>query len=239
MENINFSYNLTKEEKEKKYENFSKIFKLSFRQSYPKKNFSWKYLETFSSHSIIQEIVIDNKCIGYRGLWKVENYPNSYQCIDTCIHPEYQGKGIFRHSNEHIIRELGSFYNYPNSFSRPGYIKSGWVEASKMDLYINRLENFEYCNWDEDFLEWRFVRHPYIKYYKAKISGGYAILRFKKNLPIHIESTKINLKLEEIKNPFFSFKYDLKKNGIKVINAGSVLNYNFKGKLRSSYFDMI
>ena len=191
MENINFSYNLTKEKKEKNYENFSKIFKLSFSQLYPKKNFSWKYLETFSSQSIIQEIVIGNKYIGYRGFWKVENYPNSYQCIDTCIHPEYQRKGIFRLSNEHIIRELGSFYNYPNSISRPGYIKSGWVEASKMDLYINRLENFEYCNWDEDFLDWRFVRHPYIKYYKSKIRGGYAILRFKKTYRYILNQQKL------------------------------------------------
>ena len=239
MENINFSYNLTKEKKEKNYQNFSKIFKLSFSQLYPKKIFSWKYLETFSSQSIIQEIVVGNKYIGFRGLWKVDNYPNSYQCIDTCIHPDFQGKGIFKISNQHLIDNFGSFYNYPNSLSRPGYIKSGWVEESKMNIYINRLENFEFCNWDEDFLDWRFVRHPYIKYFKTKIRGGYAILRFKKNLPIHIESTKINIKLKEIKNPFFSFKYDLKKNGIKVKNTGSVLTYDFKGKLRSSYFDMI
>lgn len=221
------------------FKKFQKIFNTTFSQNYDYKIFKWKYIDYFSSNSIIQEILLDNKPIGYRGLWKVKNYPIAYQCIDTCILPDFQGRGIFKLSNQHIVDNLGSFYNYPNSISRPGYIKSGWVEESKMKIYINRLENFEFCNWDEDFLDWRFVRHPYIKYYKAKIRGGYAILRFKKNLPIHIESTRINLKLEEIKNPFFSFKYDLKKNGIKVKNAGSVLTYNFKGKLRSSYFDMI
>lgn len=226
-------------EKENVFYSFKHVFKSSFNQDYKKNVFNWKYLHSYSSESIIQEILLFNKPIGYRGLWRVKNYPNAYQCIDTCILPDFQGKGIFKLSNQHFIDNLGSFFNYPNSLSRPGYLKSGWVEAGKMDLYINRLENFEFCNWDEDFLDWRFVRHPYIKYYKAKIRGGYAILRLKKNLPIHIESTKINLKLEEIKNPFFSFKYDLKKNGIKVKNAGSVLTYDFKGKLRSSYFDMI
>lgn len=226
-------------EKENLFKSFQEVFKYSFNQTYDVKIYQWKYLQNFSLKSLIQEILIDKKPIGYRGLWKVKNYPNAYQCIDTCIKPDYQRKGVFRLSNQHIIKELGTFYNYPNSDSRPGYIKSGWVEESKMNIYFNRLENFEYCNWDEDFLEWRFVRHPYIKYYKVKISGGYAILKFKKNLPIHIESTKINLKLEEIKNPFFSFKYDLNKNGIKVKNAGSVLTYNFNGNLRSSYFDMI
>ena len=239
MKNINFLYDFLSEEKQNNYENFSKIFKLSFNQFYSKKVFNWKYLDTNSSDSIIQEIFLGETPIGYRGLWKVKNYPNAYQCIDTCIIPNYQGKGVFKLSNQHLIDNIGSFYNYPNSLSRPGYIKSGWVEAFKINIYINKLENFEYCDWDKHFLDWRFVRHPYIKYYKTKIKNGYAILRFKKNLPIHIESTKINLKLEEIKNPFFSFKYDLKKNGIKVKNAGSILTYNFKGKFRSSYFDMI
>lgn len=226
-------------EKKNLFKSFQEVFKHSFGQTYNEEVYQWKYLQNFSLKSLIQEILLENTPIGYRGLWKVKNYPNAYQCIDTCILPDFQGKGVFKLSNQHLIDNLGSFYNYPNSLSRPGYIKSGWVEESKMNIYINRLENYEFCNWDEDFLDWRFVRHPYIKYYKAKIKGGYAILRFKKNLPIHTESTKINLKLEEIKNPFFSFKYDLKKNGIKVKNAGSVLKYNFKGKLSSSYFDMI
>ena len=239
MKHVNFSYKLTKEKKEKNYRDFSEIFKLSFNQFYSKKIFNWKYLETSSFDSVIQEILIGKKQIGYRGLWKVINYPNAYQCIDTCILPEYQGRGIFKLSNKNLIDNLGSFYNYPNSLSTQGYIKSGWVEASKMNIYINRLENFEYCNWDEDFLDWRFVKHPYIKYYKTKIEDGYAIIRFKKNLPIHIESIKNNIELEEIRNPILSFKYDLKKNGIKVKKAGSVLTYNFKGKLRSSFFDMI
>lgn len=237
--NLKFKIHKTSFEKEKIFHGFQKIFKYSFDQDYKKDTFNWKFHDKYSSNSIIQEILIDKNPIGYRGLWKVKNYPNAYQCIDTCILPNYQGKGIFKLSNQHLIDNLDSFYNYPNSNSRPGYIKSGWVEESKVNIYINRLENFEYCNWDDDFLDWRFVRHPYIKYFKTKIRGGYAILRFKKNLPIHIESTKINLKLKEIKNSIFSFKYDLKKNGIKVKNAGSVLTYNFKGKLRSSYFDMI
>lgn len=236
---INFKIYNSKIEKESLFRSFQEIFKNSFDQIYDLKVYQWKYLQNYSLESVIQEILIDKKPIGYRGLWKVKNYPNSYQCIDTCIHHNYQGKGIFKLSNQNLIDNIGSFYNYPNSLSTPGYIKSGWVEASKMNIYFNRLENFKYCNWDEDFLNWRFVSHPYIKYYKTKIRGGYAILRFKKNLPMHIESTKINLKLEEIKNPLFSFKYDLKKNGIKVKKAGSVLTYNFKGKLRSSFFDMI
>ena len=226
-------------EKASVYKKLASVFKGSFGQDYRKDIFDWKYLNLFSNDSIIQEILINKKPIGYRGLWKIKNYPNSYQCIDTCIHPDYQGKGIFRLSNQHLIKEIGYFYNYPNELSKPGYLKSGWKEISKMDIYLNKIENFEYCNWDKPFLNWRFVNHPYFKYYKTKIKDGYAILRFKKRLPVHVESTKHNIDLQEITNPIFSLKYDLKKNGIKVKNAGSIIGYNFNQGLRSSYFDMI
>ena len=226
-------------EKTSVYKNLASVFERSFGQAYRKNIFDWKYLHIYSKNSYIQEILIDEKPIGYRGLWEIYNYPNAYQCIDTCILPNYQGKGIFRLSNQNLIKEIGSFYNYPNQKSKPGYLKSGWDELSKMHIYLNKLENFEYCNWDKPFLNWRFVNHPYIKYYKTKIKDGYAILRFKKRLPVHVESSKHNIDLQEITNPIFSLKYDLKKNGIKVKNAGSILGFNFNEELRSSYFDMI
>ncbi len=238
---MNLCFEYLRLEKEKIFfkKDFVKIFYKSFNQKYLDKVYYWKYLDTHSKSSLIQQIIFKREIIGFRGLWKVENYPNSYQCIDTCIHPGYQGKGIFRLSNQHLIKEIGSFYNYPNQISKPGYLKSGWKEISKIDIYLNKLENFEYCNWDKPFLNWRFVNHPYIKYYKTKIKNGYAILRFKKRLPVQVESTKHNIDLQEIANPVFSLKYDLKKNGIKIKNAGSILGYNFNKGLRSSYFDMI
>lgn len=236
---LKFQYHKSSFEKIEIFSSFQEIFKSSFNQLYKKDTFSWKYLKSYTSESIIQEISLENKIIGYRGLWKVSKYSNSFQCIDTCIKSNYQGMGIFKKSNQNLINEIGSFYNYPNKKSKPGYLKSGWIEFSNINLYVNKIENFEFCDWDDRFLNWRFVKHPYIRYFKTKIKNGYAILRFKKNLPIHIESITSNIDLEEVKNPFFSFKYDLKKNGIKVKNAGSILTYNLNENLRSSYFDMI
>jgi len=236
---IKFRYYLDIRLKNFSFDSFKLLFFESFGQVYNKEIFNWKYLQNYSSQSIIQEIILNEKPIGYRGLWKVKNYPNAYQCIDTCILPDYQGKGIFKLSNQNLIKEIGSFYNYPNQISKPGYLKSGWDEISKMNIYLNKLENFEYCDWDDSFLDWRFVRHPFIKYYKTKINNGYAILRFKKKLPVQVESTSCNIDLQEIPNPIFSLKYDIKKNGIKVKNAGSILGFNFNEELRSSNFDMI
>lgn len=221
------------------FNSFQKIFKNSFDQVYNKSIYQWKYLHSFTKKSVIQEVLFNEAPIGYRGLWKVENYPHAFQCIDTCISSDFQGKGIFHLSNQNLIKEIGSFYNYPNKKSKPGYLKSGWDEVLKMNIYLNKLENFEYCDWDKSFLEWRFVIHPYVTYYKTKLKEGYAILRFKKGFPVHVESIRYNIDLEEITNPIYSFKYDFKKNGLKVKSAGSTIGYNFNEKLRSSYFDMI
>ncbi len=227
--------------KEKTYflDSFSKIFFSSFNQKYSKQVFFWKYLRPQTEESIIQQIIVDKKIVGYRGLWKVKNYLDMYQCIDTCINPNFQGKGIFKLSNQNLISNFGTLFNYPNKRSKSGYLKSGWREISKMNIYLNKLENFEFCNWDKDFSNWRFVEHPFIKYYKTKTKHGYSILRFKKWFPIHVESILYNIDLHEIKNPIYSLKYDLKKNGLKVKSAGSILGYNFNEELRSSYFDMI
>lgn len=236
---LSFKLHLKKENKSSIYPKFKEIFSKAFDQHYFKEIFDWKYLSTFSESSFLQEITFNRKTIGFRGLWRVKNYPSAFQCIDTCLDPDYQGKGIFKKSNDYLIKQLGYFYNYPNTISSPGYLKSGWTTYAPMNLYLNKINNFEFCDWDQDFLNWRFSKHPYIKYYKTKIKEGYAIVRFKKGFPVHVESTRYNIDLQKTTNPIYSFKYDIKKNGLKIKNAGNILGYNFNGVLRSSHFDMI
>lgn len=236
---VKFKYYSNLEDKQLLFDSFRIIFNKAFDQWYSNKTFKWKYLSEFSVNSVIQEIIIENKIIGYRGLWMVDEYANGYQCIDTCIHPNYQGKGIFKKSNQHLIKTLGSFYNYPNAESYPGYLNSSWENKAPMDIYLNKISNFEYSDWTKDFLDWRFCQHPYIKYYKVKLPLGFAVIRFKKRLPVHIETVKYDLNLKQVFTPVFSFKYDIKPNGLKIRNAGMVLVKNFNDLIRSSYFDMI
>ncbi len=136
---LQFKYLCSFKEKTYILNSFSEIFYNSFNQKYTKQVFFWKYLSPQTEESIIQQILVDEKTIGFRGLWKIYNYPNAYKCIDTCTLPNYQGKGIFKLSNQNLIKEIGSFYNYPNQKSKPGYLKSGWDELSKMDIYLNKL----------------------------------------------------------------------------------------------------
>ena len=234
-----FKYYSSLQEKDLVFDNFRGVFKKAFNQLYQKETFNWKYLNEFTMESVIQEIIFENKIVGYRGLWKVSEYANGYQCIDTCIDPNFQGKGIFKKSNLDLIKTLGVFYNYPNPKSYPGYLKSGWENHAPMNIYINKISNFEYCDWSKHFTEWRFTKHPFIKYYKVKLTDGFAIIRYKKTLPVHIESIKHNINLDQVNSPIFSFKYALIPSGLKIKNAGRVVINNFRDSIRSSYFDMI
>ena len=237
---ITFNYYSSYTSKRRVYESFKLIFKSAFFQEFEFEKFKWKYLDHYSKNSIIQEIKVNNKTAGYRGLWKVSFYPSIYQCVDTCIHPSYQRIGLFQKSNKELIKEFKSFYNYPNPKSKAGYLKSGWLEIGKMNIYLNKISYFEYSDWSKEFLHWRFVKHPYIKYFKIRLKkGGFAVVRFKKGLPVHVESVKHDLDLTELPTTGFILKYSIYNSGLKVKSAGGVVSYKFNGLVRSSYFDMI
>src|SRR5690606_14453301 len=53
------------------------------------------------------------------------------RAVDTAIHPDYQGKGLFKSLTLTLIEQLKEegvelIYNTPNSQSTPGYLKMGW-----------------------------------------------------------------------------------------------------------------
>lgn len=66
------------------------------------------------------------------------------RAVDTAIHPDYQGKGIFKDLTLSLIEELKEegvklIYNTPNSKSLPGYLSMGWEKWGKLPLkmYFN------------------------------------------------------------------------------------------------------
>jgi hypothetical protein len=68
----------------------------------------------------------------------------SVRAVDTATHPDYQGKGIFKKLTQQQVADckdqgIHFVYNTPNSSSKPGYLKMGWVEQGKMPLKIKLL----------------------------------------------------------------------------------------------------
>ena len=66
---------------------------------------------------------------------------NAYRAVDTATHPNHQGKGIFKKLTLQALEEIQQkgdcfVFNTPNDQSRPGYLKMGWQEVSKIKLAL-------------------------------------------------------------------------------------------------------
>jgi N-acetylglutamate synthase-like GNAT family acetyltransferase len=64
------------------------------------------------------------------------------RAVDTAIHPDYQGQGLFKNLTLSLIEELKAegvavIYNTPNSQSSPGYLKMGWEKWGKLPLKMH------------------------------------------------------------------------------------------------------
>ena len=71
----------------------------------------------------------------------VERSFSAFRCVDTAVHPEYRGRGLFTAMTLGLIDELYSgepavIFNTPNRQSLPGYLKMGWAMAGKTQLMV-------------------------------------------------------------------------------------------------------
>lgn len=71
-----------------------------------------------------------------------EKLVKACRAVDTAIHPDYQGKGLFKTLTLSLIEELKEegvelIYNTPNSQSTPGYLKMGWEKWGKLPLKMH------------------------------------------------------------------------------------------------------
>lgn len=94
----------------------------------------------------------DNKIVGVRAFmrwewqWQGRTY-SAIRAVDTATDPAYQGRGIFKKLTLEQVamckNEGVSFvFNTPNTQSKPGYLKMGWVEQGKLPLKFKVLRPF-------------------------------------------------------------------------------------------------
>lgn len=63
------------------------------------------------------------------------------RAVDTATHPAHQGKGIFKKLTLALLDQckaegVNFVFNTPNTQSRPGYLKMGWVDAGRLPIQI-------------------------------------------------------------------------------------------------------
>ncbi|MGW1455566.1 GNAT family N-acetyltransferase [Salegentibacter agarivorans] len=106
----------------------------------------FKHIDNPFGKSLVLLAISEDRIIGVRAFmrWKWQignNVYSAFRAVDTATHPDFQGKGIFKKltlkaldiaekNGDHFV------FNTPNSFSKPGYLKMGWKEISKLKIYI-------------------------------------------------------------------------------------------------------
>ena len=112
----------------------------------------WKHEQNPFGPSYVLLAEEDNVLIGLRAFmqwdwqWKGKRY-KAIRAVDTATHPDHQGKGIFKKltlQQAEACKQQGVqfVFNTPNTQSKPGYLKMGWMEQGKMPLKFKVVQPF-------------------------------------------------------------------------------------------------
>lgn len=111
-----------------------------------KELWNWKHENNPFGPSPVLVALENQQIVGVRAFlkWDFENQNSSIRscrAVDTAVHPNFQGKGIFTQLTMGLIEEvrnegLDSIFNTPNPQSMPGYIKMGWEKFGKLPLFL-------------------------------------------------------------------------------------------------------
>ncbi len=104
----------------------------------------WKHLDNPFGISPVLLAVEEDKIIGVRTFLRWEfiqegKILKACRAVDTAIHPNFQGKGLFTKLSVDLIDQMKEegvqlIFNSPNMQSMPGYLKMGWEKWGKLPL---------------------------------------------------------------------------------------------------------
>jgi GNAT superfamily N-acetyltransferase len=112
----------------------------------------WKHIQNpfGASPGLVAEA--NNRIIGLRVFllwkWKSGNVEiSAARAVDTVVHPQWRGKGVFSRLTSTLLEDLGSrgvhfIFNTPNVASKKGYLKLGWQVVRRLPLLFRPLKPF-------------------------------------------------------------------------------------------------
>ena len=178
--------------------------------------FDWKYSQNPYGNSLHVIVYDGQEPIASVSFWRndVGDQP-AYQCVDVCVVPGHQRRGIFRRTAAHGAELLdGAYlYTFPNWQSRSGFLRQGWTIKRKVPITVHTtpgaIKNYQDTSEiPQDFAGWRFGHHPQKKYYVCRLDGRFFLLTKRRENCYAVGGVLAgNLGLEEVK-PRFLLSYD-------------------------------
>lgn len=127
------------------------LFRLSFGHDMTPQLWNWRHAENYISPPDSEVIVaVDNgKIVGARPflfteMWLVDKKVVAAQHVDTMVHPEYQGQGLFSLMGKFSLRYLQEngyalSYGFPNQLSAPGFLRQGYRIIGPTEIMFQLL----------------------------------------------------------------------------------------------------
>lgn len=107
----------------------------------------WKHIDNPFGESKVILAFDGEKLIGVRAFmkWEFSNDEQVISCVravDTAVHPDYQGKGIFSKLTQQALDECTTegyslVFNTPNKKSKKGYLKLGWIKNGRLPFRLS------------------------------------------------------------------------------------------------------
>ena len=188
------------------------LIKLGLDPKYTKEFFKWKHLENPFGKSYGLLAWDGDKIIGLRLFmhWDFEN-PNtgeivrSLRPVDTVVHDDYRGKGLFKSLTlkgiDNCRGDYDFIFNTPNSNSLPGYLKMGWKEFYQSSSFNIGIVNpfkktiklneksvvqdfstgkfFFSTNKSPKYINWRYASPNYLTKSSSNSTVIYSLIRIK------------------------------------------------------------
>jgi len=127
-----------------------------FASTRSRESWNWKYEKNVFGKPIHIVATSDERIVGFRSFWPWElvcrgQALKAYQPVDTVVHPDYQGQGLFARMNTIAVKkaiELKTdlLFNFSNQNSLPGNLKLGWNYVAKLPWLVKPLRPFHLLN---------------------------------------------------------------------------------------------
>jgi len=128
------------------------LFNIVFGKNRSRELWEWQYLKAPAGQAVIKLLLDGNRMIGHYAVVPVEITVDgktvlAAQSIDTMVHPQYRGQGIFTHLAKLVYREISAkryccVYGFPNVNSYQGFVKGlGWLGFGMIDAFVAEAKN--------------------------------------------------------------------------------------------------
>lgn len=210
---------------------------------------SWKHELNPFGPSYVMIAEENNTLIGVRAFmqwdwqWDGKIF-KAIRAVDTATHPDHQGKGIFKKltlEQAAICKQQGIdfIFNTPNTQSKPGYLKMGWLEQGRMPLkfkivrplslaysmIFNKKKHLEINEDPSPLQEW-------------DMENFCALKNIKQNTPLlttHISPAYISWRYAT--NPLFRYNFFTDKKNYILISR--IKKQSFRSELRLADFFLL